>query len=170
MKYVLALILLMGSVYGEEELYSVGALPPIGNSLNAPIQIDEKNTHAQEQFLTSSNERARKLLSTKRFPIEILLAIFGVAFAAIIASRIKPQPKIVEKPPLTDEERYQLAQSILLNAQDELTNEEAMSLFSLLDPIADTFAEQEHYFSIAEQVKFAGVPLKREDLTALLCR
>lgn len=161
-------LFIVSMVWGEEELSRVGALPPIGNSLNAPIQIDEGNMLAQEQFLASSAQRATELLKTKRFPIEIILATIGIAFAVMIGKRLKPVPKIVEKPPLTDTERYQFAREILSEADEELTDEEALSLFALLDPIAHMLASQEKYASIAEQVKFAGVSLKREDLQQLL--
>lgn len=152
----------------EEEQYSVGALPPIGESLFAPIQIDEPNTHAQKLYMRSAPQRVEGLVDAKRFPIEVILIGIAIGMAYLVAVRIRPVPKIEVVPPLTDGERLDLAQKIIVEAGEELSEEEALSLFALLDPVAESLSDPAKYEHIAEQVKFAGATLRKEEFDEII--
>lgn len=168
--YFLVLFLLcsVSGLVAEEEQYSVGALPPIGESLNAPIQIDESNTHAQTLYMTEAAERLEEHLNAKKFPIEIILMGIAIWVGYYVMTHVRPTAKVDVKPALTQEERLLLAQKILTEASDELSDEEALALFALLDPMAESLPDPKKYESIAEQVKFAGERLKKQEFDQIL--
>jgi hypothetical protein len=145
----------------EEEKYRVGPLPPIGNSLNAPLQIDEPNTDVQERIIADSSTRLNTLLNQKEFPIEIILLALTCGAIYFAVTRYLPEKKEEPPPPLTTDERLIMAQKIVDDSVDELSDTAAMSLFQLLDPIVEQLPNPHYYLQLSEQAKFARGSLNK---------
>lgn len=147
---------------------SLGALPPIDISLNAPVQIDENNTIYQRYFMKTASERLEKTLKNKQFPIEpvLLIAALGIGYL-LFKKRPAPRNRKV-KPLLTPAERIENAWQLLSQANETLSNQEALSFFDLMDPLAKSFADPSRYTQFSEQVKFAAYPPKKSELIDIL--
>lgn len=168
LKVIIFLLFFWGCLAAQEEKFSVGPLPPIGISLNAPLQIDEGNTDAQELFIESTPQRLTSLIKVKEFPIEVLLLLSFFILTYFLATKMLPAPTVNVPPPLTEDQRIEIAQQILTNADEVLSNEEALSLFKVLDPMIESLPDPQHYLQTAEQVKFAGMPLKKTEMQTQL--
>lgn len=166
---VILLLCFLASVYGEDLLEKpLGPLPPIGISLDAPIQIDEQNLNAQHRYTSDTPKKLEELIQNKEFPTKALLLALAAA-GIYLAIKYRPTAQEEEElPPMTPDERITKATELLSNADDVLTNNEALLYFNLLDPLATGRKDLLEYFEYAEQVKFAAFPAKKTEMALLL--
>lgn len=166
---IVMFLIIVASLGGNqaEHLDDLGPLPPIETiSLNAPLQLDEVNEKKQKLKLKNTPKEISKSLEEKNFPLLPIVAFLlaGAIYVFVVNQSKRVVPK--KRPtPLTHEERLTKADELLKKANEILSEQEMVELFSLLDPIAEALSDPQKYLIFAEQAKFAGYKLKKIDIT-----
>lgn len=168
-KLIIAFLFFTFNLIGEiDSNESLSALPPISISLDAPIQIDENNSIHQRYFIEETPKRLEATLKNKQFPIEFILLVLALGVGYLAFKKLPTSRDQPPKPLLTPTERVESAWNLLSHANETLSSQEALSFFSLMDPLAKLSAEPSHYSQFSEQVKFAAYTPKKSELIDIL--